>query len=107
VELRGQIARYATARKRAERPLPSRLEFVTADFDNSDAVVRPYQRSLNNQFEGANVMKPEWPDNPQLNIALPQDLLIHFKTHGFAAEITGSAGADIRHSSELVRETQL
>ncbi|HVV46201.1 MAG TPA: hypothetical protein VHC72_13400 [Bryobacteraceae bacterium] len=52
-------------------------------------------------------MKPEWPGNPQLNIALPQDLLIHFKTDGFAAEITGSAGSDVGHSSEPVRETQL
>jgi hypothetical protein len=52
-------------------------------------------------------MKPEWPGYPELNIALPQDLLIHFKTDGFAAEISGSPGSDVRQSPESIRETQL
>ncbi|HEU5020806.1 MAG TPA: hypothetical protein VFT60_02910 [Bryobacteraceae bacterium] len=107
MELRSQIARHAAAFGWAERPLASRLEFITADFDYSYAVVCPYQCSLNNQFERANFMKPEWPGYPELNIALPQDLLIHFKTDGFAAEISGSPGPDVRQSPESIRETQL
>lgn len=107
MDLRSQIARHAATGERIERSLAQRLEFITANPDDRNAVVGADQRTLHNQFELANVMKPERPRNSQLDIALFQKLLIDFKTNGFAAQITGSAGSDVSHSPEPIRETQL
>jgi hypothetical protein len=69
-------------------------------------IVRADQRALYCQFERTDILKPERPGDPQFNLALVQNLLIHFKTDGFATEIAGPASADVSHAAEPVREAQ-
>jgi len=107
VDLRSQIARHSATLERTERPLAQRLELIAPNPDHGNSIVGPDQRALHHQFEWANFLQPEWPRNPQLHIALLQNLLINLKTNGFAAKIAGSTRSDVSHSPEPIRKAQL